>query len=107
MMRMLPPSLVIKDLSWPVLPGERIAFTGNNGTGKSTLLSPSFGDNPKSYANHIYLFDRKGVAAKAFGQLKKILVLFPLHYICILMGAARFLKLFSPAFTIVNSDREK
>lgn len=63
--------VIINDLSWSVLQGERIAFTGNNGTGKSTLLSLVFADNPKSYANDIYLFGRKRGSGESIWSIKE------------------------------------
>ena len=50
---------ILKELDWEVKNGEKWALFGSNGAGKSTLLSLIYADNPQSYANTLYLFDRK------------------------------------------------
>ena len=50
---------ILKDLDWEIKNGEKWALFGPNGAGKSTLLSLVYADNPQSYANTLYLFDRK------------------------------------------------
>jgi ABC-type molybdenum transport system ATPase subunit/photorepair protein PhrA len=46
---------VLKDLRWRVLQGERWHIRGNNGTGKSTLLSLITGEHPQSWNSKIVM----------------------------------------------------
>lgn len=50
---------ILKDLDWQVKQGEKWVVMGANGSGKSTILSLLYGDNPQAYANAIYLFDQR------------------------------------------------
>ena len=63
--------IILKDLSWTVLNGERWALTGRNGSGKSTLLSLVCADNPQSYACDITLFDRQRGSGESIWDIKK------------------------------------
>ena len=47
------------------------AILGPNGAGKSTLLSLIYADNPQSYANTLYLFDRKRGSGESIWDIKK------------------------------------
>ncbi|KAK9464731.1 P-loop containing nucleoside triphosphate hydrolase protein [Lipomyces arxii] len=49
--------VVLKNLKWVVKRGERWHLRGNNGTGKSTLLSLLTADHPQSWNSKIRLFD--------------------------------------------------
>ncbi len=51
--------IILDNINWKVNNGERWLLTGANGAGKSTLLSLINGDNPKAYANDVYLFGKK------------------------------------------------
>jgi len=62
---------VLKNLNWEVLNGEKWALSGPNGSGKSTLLSLVYADNPQSYANTFYLFDRKRGSGESIWDIKK------------------------------------
>ncbi len=62
---------ILKDLSWEVKQGEKWALLGPNGSGKSTLLSLVCADNPQSYANTFYLFDRKRGSGESIWDIKK------------------------------------
>ena len=44
---------------------------GPNGAGKSTLLSLVYADNPQSYANTLYLFDKKRGSGESIWEIKK------------------------------------
>lgn len=62
---------ILKELDWEVLNGEKWALLGANGSGKSTLLSLVYADNPQSYANTFYLFDRKRRSGESIWDIKK------------------------------------
>ena len=51
--------------------GEKWALFGPNGAGKSTLLSLVYADNPQSYANTLYLFDKKRGSGESIWEIKK------------------------------------
>lgn len=63
--------IILKDLDWEVKNGEKWALFGPNGSGKSTLLSLVYADNPQSYANTFYLFDRKRGSGESIWEIKK------------------------------------
>ncbi len=62
---------ILKDLDWEVRNGEKWALFGPNGAGKSTLLSLVYADNPQSYANTLYLFDKKRGSGESIWDIKK------------------------------------
>lgn len=62
---------ILKELDWEVRNGEKWALFGPNGAGKSTLLSLIYADNPQSYANTLYLFDRKRGSGESIWDIKK------------------------------------
>jgi molybdate transport system ATP-binding protein len=62
--------VILTDINWQVLPGERWALLGPNGAGKSTLLSLINGDNPQAYANDIVLFDKKRGTGESIWDIK-------------------------------------
>jgi len=51
--------------------GDKWALLGNNGSGKSTILSLLFGDHPQAYANDIYLFGQKRGMGQNIWDIKK------------------------------------
>lgn len=61
---------ILKDIDWQLNNGEKWALTGPNGSGKSTLLSLIYADNPKSYSNTLYLFDRKRGTGESIWDIK-------------------------------------
>lgn len=61
---------ILKNIDWEVKNGEKWALTGPNGSGKSTLLSLVYADNPKSYSNTLYLFDRKRGTGESIWDIK-------------------------------------
>lgn len=63
--------VLFEKLNWTVRPGERWSLKGPNGAGKSTLLSLIYGDNPKAYANEIYLFGKKRGTGESIWDIKK------------------------------------
>lgn len=66
-----PTRTVLKDLSLIVHNGEHWALTGENGVGKSTLLSLVCADHPQSYANDIVLFDHRRGSGESIWDIKK------------------------------------
>lgn len=62
---------VLHDIHWEVKKGECWAVLGPNGSGKSTLMSLLTADNPQSYRNEIYLFDRKRGTGESIWDIKK------------------------------------
>lgn len=61
--------VLFDDFSWSVREGERWVLRGENGRGKTTLLSLISGDNPMAYAVGITVF---GVPRKVGTQLGKV-----------------------------------
>ena len=62
---------ILKDIDWEIKNGEKWALFGPNGSGKSTLLSLVYADNPQSYANTLYLFDKKRGTGESIWDIKK------------------------------------
>lgn len=63
--------IILENINWKVNNGDRWLLTGANGAGKSTLLSLISGDNPKAYANDIYLFGKKRGSGESIWDIKK------------------------------------
>lgn len=61
---------ILKGLDWEVKNGEKWVLLGENGAGKSTLLSLIYADNPLSYANTLFLFDRKRGSGESIWEIK-------------------------------------
>ena len=62
---------ILKDLNWQIANGDRWALCGQNGAGKSTVLSLICADNPQSYACDITLFDKKRGSGESIWEIKK------------------------------------
>ena len=62
---------ILKDLCWTVNEGERWALEGQNGTGKSTLLSLVCADNPQGYACDIRLFGHRRGTGESIWEIKR------------------------------------
>ena len=62
---------ILENISWNVKYKERWLITGPNGAGKSTLLSLLTADNPKAYANDIYLFGKKRGSGESIWDIKR------------------------------------
>lgn len=61
--------VLFDDFSWTIREGERWVLRGENGKGKTTLLSLVSGDNPIAYAADIKVF---GVPRKVGSELSKV-----------------------------------
>lgn len=62
---------ILSGLDWEVKNGEKWSLSGVNGAGKSTLLSLVYADNPQSYANTFYLFDKKRGTGESIWEIKR------------------------------------
>lgn len=62
---------ILKNINWHVQKGEKWALLGNNGSGKSTILSLLFGDHPQAYSNSIFLFGQKRGMGQSIWDIKK------------------------------------
>lgn len=62
---------ILKDLDWTVLQGEHWSLSGQNGSGKSALLSLVCADNPQSYACDISLFGHKRGSGESIWDIKR------------------------------------
>lgn len=63
--------IILENLDWEVKNGEKWALSGPNGAGKSALLSLVYADNPQSYANTLYLFDKKRGTGESIWEIKR------------------------------------
>lgn len=62
---------IIRDLDWCVRKGEKWALTGENGSGKSLLLSLVCADNPMAYACDICLFGQRRGCGESIWEIKR------------------------------------
>lgn len=62
---------ILKDIEWEVKTGEFWQLIGNNGTGKTTILSMITGDNPKAFGQEIYLFGNKKGSGESVWDIKE------------------------------------
>lgn len=62
---------VLHNINWEVRKGECWSVAGPNGAGKSTLLSLITGDNPRAYANEIWLFGKRRDTGESIWDIKK------------------------------------
>ena len=64
---------ILKNISWNIKLGEFWQLVGENGTGKTTLLSLITGDSHKAYGQNIILFDKlKGTEENVWEIKQKI-----------------------------------
>ncbi|MFC0264001.1 ATP-binding cassette domain-containing protein [Fontibacter flavus] len=63
--------VILDRVNWTVLPGEKWVLKGENGKGKSTLISLIIGENPQAYANDIWLFGRKRGSGESIWDIKQ------------------------------------
>jgi len=62
---------ILKALNWTINRGERWALSGQNGRGKSTLLSLITADNPQGYACDIRLFGKGRGTGESIWDIKR------------------------------------
>lgn len=61
---------ILEDFNWEVLKGEKWALYGQNGSGKSTVLSLIYADNPQAYSKEVYLFEQKRGSGESIWDIK-------------------------------------
>ncbi|MFD2932511.1 ATP-binding cassette domain-containing protein [Spirosoma flavum] len=65
-------TVILKDVDWVIRAGERWALFGQNGAGKSVLLSLLYGDHPQAYSNHVSVFGyRRGKSGESIWDVKR------------------------------------
>ena len=62
---------ILSNLDWTIKKGEKWALRGENGAGKSTILSLICADNPQSYTCNINLFGKKRGTGESIWDIKK------------------------------------
>lgn len=61
---------ILHEVCWQVKSGEKWALLGENGSGKSTMLSLVYADNPQGYSNNITIFDHKRGTGESIWDIK-------------------------------------
>lgn len=65
-------TVILDEINWIVRAGERWALFGQNGAGKSVLLSLLYGDHPQAYANQVSVFGhRRGKSGESIWDVKR------------------------------------
>ena len=65
-------TVILNDINWAIQAGERWALLGQNGAGKSILLSLLYGDHPQAYANDVRVFGyRRGKSGESIWDVKR------------------------------------
>lgn len=62
---------ILNNINWSIKKGDFWQLSGTNGSGKSTILSMIFGDNPKAYGQEIQLFGSKKGSGESVWDIKK------------------------------------
>ncbi len=62
---------ILKNIHWTIKKGEFWELRGNNGSGKTTILSMITGENPKGYGQKLYIFGRKKGSGESVWDIKK------------------------------------
>lgn len=63
--------IILDKITWEMKRGEAWHLKGPNGSGKSTLLSMITADNPQSYSQKLWLFDRRRGSGESIWEIKK------------------------------------
>lgn len=61
---------IVNKFNWEVRKGEAWQLYGQNGSGKSLLLSLVCADNPQAYSNDITIFDKKRGSGESIWEIK-------------------------------------
>jgi len=62
---------ILNNISWEIKRGEFWQLIGANGSGKSTILSMIYGDNPKAFGQDITLFGVKKGSGESVWDIKR------------------------------------
>lgn len=62
---------ILKDINWSIGKGEFWELSGNNGSGKTTILSMITGENPKGYGQDLFLFGHMKGSGESVWDIKK------------------------------------
>ena len=62
---------ILKNINWTIRKGDFWELTGNNGSGKTTILSMITGENPKGYGQDLHIFGHKKGSGESVWELKK------------------------------------
>ena len=62
---------ILQHQNWEIKRGEAWALKGPNGAGKSTMISMITADNPQSYSQKLWLFDRRRGTGESIWEIKK------------------------------------
>ncbi|WP_373057166.1 ATP-binding cassette domain-containing protein [Zunongwangia sp. H14] len=61
---------ILNNISWKVEKGEFWELTGPNGSGKTTILSMIYGDNPKAFVEEVFLFGKRKGSGESVWEIK-------------------------------------
>lgn len=62
---------ILSHQNWEINKGDAWALKGPNGAGKSTMISMITADNPQSYSQKLWLFDRRRGTGESIWEIKK------------------------------------
>jgi len=62
---------IIKDINWQINKGEFWQLIGPNGSGKTTMLSMIYGNNPKAYGQNLILFGKRKGTGESVWEIKE------------------------------------
>lgn len=63
--------VILQNLNWKILRGQRWALTGRNGSGKTTLFSLIYADHPMAYSEKVFLFGKRRGTGESIWDIKK------------------------------------
>ena len=62
---------ILNSINWTIKAGEFWQLKGPNGSGKTTILTMIYGDNPKAFGQNIELFGRRKGTGESVWDIKK------------------------------------